>query len=71
MSIINQENAGAGNGTTLTSLIVFQRTQFAFLAEPKPSGTSVPGFLILSQGLNGHQAHGGHMHVGKILAHIK
>lgn len=72
MSIINQENAGAGKmAQLLRALIVFQRTQFAFSAEPKPSGTSVPGFLIPSQGLNGLQTHGGHMHVGKILAHIK
>lgn len=72
MSIINKENAGAGKmAQHLRALIVFQRTQFAFSTEPKPSGTSVLGFLIPSQDLNGHQAHGGHMHVGKTLAHTK
>ena len=72
MSIINYENAGFGKmAQHLRALIVFQRTQFAFSTEPQPSGTSVLGFLIPSQGLRGHQAHGGYMHVGKTLAHTK
>ena len=72
MSIINQENAGTGKmAQHFRAFIVFLRTQFAFSAEPKPSGTSVPGFLIPFQGLNGHQAHVKHMHIGKTLAHIK
>ena len=72
MPIINEENARAGKmAQHLRAFIVFLRTQFAFSAEPKPSGTSVLRFLILSQGLSGYQAHGGHVHVGKTLAHIK
>lgn len=71
MPIINQENAGTGKMSALKSVYCFPENTVCILGWVNPSGTSVPGFLIPSRGLKGHQAHGGHMHVGKTLAHIK